>query len=613
MRSLLGATAAASDTETMSDLGSTPSHTPRKKQGGAYPKILIALLFLAASVTLALPAIKGNVFDAMSTDDAMRLVEVRDLIGGQGWFDLFQHRLDPPGASMHWSRLIDAPLAALILLLKPLLGMRGAEAVTLYFWPALLFAVALALIAAIARQMSSNIGAMMAAVALGVLSLPALVHFRAGAIDHHNAQIDLLLALVLMATQIEQSAVKAALGGLMVSLSLAIGIEMLPAISAIGLAIFGLFVWRGAPVARQVGAFGAALAASSLLLAPALLPLSSLTVQVCDAFGGPVLLLVAGGGISLLLMVGIDRYHPTLRMRAASGAALAIVLAGAFLSLFSGCIASPFSHLDPIVVSLWIDNVSEAISFARMLQLFPEKVPAYYGFAIVTMGFAAVALTRSPPPARFRWIVGIVTLAALIGFSFWEVRGAAAASMVAAPIFAASLTVMWPTFASARNLFLLSVLASPVSLDNVGLLAKPLIDVIFRPHAVPDPSPCRTLSDVASLARLPKGRVMAPIDLGPAILAETADDVFAAPYHRNNDGNAAMLNLMLAPLPTARQMLSDRRVDYVLTCSAAPDPNIIKLAPEGLEARLGRGETPDFLEPLPLVPAQKISVWRVRR
>ncbi len=106
---------------------------------------------------------------------------------------------------------------------------------------------------------------------------------------------------------------------------------------------------------------------------------------------------------------------------------------------------------------------------------------------------------------------------------------------------------------------------------------------------------------------------MAPIDLGPAILAETADDVFAAPYHRNNDGNAAMLNLMLAPLPTARQMLSDRRVDYVLTCSAAPDPNIIKLAPEGLEARLGRGETPDFLEPLPLVPAQKISVWRVRR
>src|ERR1700732_485658 len=310
---------------------------------------------------------------------------------------------------MHWSRVIDAPLAALILLLKPLLGMHSAEAVTLYFWPALLFAVALALIAAIAKQLSNNIKPLTAAVVLAVLSLPALVHFRAGAIDHHNAQIDLLLALVLMTTQIEQSVVKAALGGLMVSLSLAIGVEMLPAIAAIGLAVFGLFVWRGAPVARQAGAFGAGLAASSLLLAPALLPLSSLTAQVCDAFGGPVLLLAAGGGISLVLMVGIDHYHPTLRMRAVSGAALAIVLVSAFLALYSGCIASPFAHLDPIVVSLWANNVAEAISFARMLQLFPEKVPAYYGFPNKTMGFAVIALIRSSPPERFRWIVGIVT------------------------------------------------------------------------------------------------------------------------------------------------------------------------------------------------------------
>jgi len=40
---------------------------------------------------------------------------------------------------------------------------------------------------------------------------------------------------------------------------------------------------------------------------------------------------------------------------------------------------------------------------------------------------------------------------------------------------------------------------------------------------------------------------------------------------------------------------------------------MIKLAPDGLEARLGRGETPDFLEPLHLDPTDKISIWRVRR
>jgi hypothetical protein len=60
-------------------------------------------------------------------------------------------------------------------------------------------------------------------------------------------------------------------------------------------------------------------------------------------------------------------------------------------------------------------------------------------------------------------------------------------------------------------------------------------------------------------------------------------------------------------------MLSDRRVDYVVTCPAAPEQDLVNLAPDGLAARLGRGETPDFLEPLDLGPTHKISVWRVRR
>jgi len=600
---------------TMSDLSPALDHAPQKEQGGASPKIVIALLFLAAWIMSALPALKGNVFDAMSTDDAMRLVEMRDLIGGQGWFDLFQHRMDPPGGlSMHWSRLIDAPLAGLILLLKPLLGMHGAEAVTLFLWPALLFAIAIALIAAIARQLAGSNKAMIAAALLGVLCLPALVHFRPGAIDHHNAQIDLLLALVLMTAQLERSAVKGALGGLMATLSLAVGIEMLPAIAAVGVAVFGLFVWRGAAVARQVGAFAGGLAVSSLLLALTLLPMSSLGAPVCDTFGGPVLLLAAGGGISLLLMIGIDRLHSTLAMRMVSGAVLAIVLIGAFLIRFSACIASPFAHLDPIVVTLWINNVAEAVSLPRMLYLFPDRIPGFYGFPLLAIGFAVAALLRSSPSERFRWIVAIAALAALIGVSIWEVRGAAGASTVAGPVFAASLVILWPGFASARNLLLASVIASPVSLGALGVMAAPLTDAIVKPPpAAGDQSPCRSMSDVASLKQLPKGRVMAPLDLGPAILAETNHEVFAGPYHRNNDGNAALIRLMLAPLPEAKQILSDRHVDYVVTCAALSDANIVKLAPDGLETHLARGEVPDFLERLHLNPADKIAVWRVRK
>ena len=603
----------------MSALSSTSGQSALKERRlGINPNVLMPVLWLAATVAIALPSISGGVFDAMSTDDAMRLVQVRDLISGQGWFDLFQYRLDPPaGILMHWSRIIDAPLAAIILLLRPLIGMQGAEAAILFLWPLLLLAAALVLVAAIAGQMSSRVvSSQVTAVVLAVLSTPALIHFRPGAIDHHNAQICLLLALVLLTSQIEQSTVKAALAGLVASLSLAIGIEMLPAIVAIGLAVLGLFIQRGAFVSRQIVAFGASLAASSLLLATALLPLPSLASPVCDALGGPVLLLVAGGGISLMLMAGIDRYHSTLGVRLTTGAASAIALLGAFLSLFPGCIASPYAQLDPLVTSLWVDKVVESMSLATMLQLMPQKVLGFYGFPLMTMGFALAALIKSDPPGRFRWTLGIMTLAALIGLSVWEMRATAAASMVAAPMFAASLAILWPTHAPGRNLFLLALAVSPASFAALGLSAKPLIYSILKPPmtiAERNASTCQAVSDVASMTRLPRGRVMAPIDLGPTILAETDHAVFAAPYHRNNDGNLAMLTLMLAPVLTARQILSDRRVDYVVICSADPDQDLVRLAPDGLAARLGRGETFDFLEPLDFDATHKISVWRVRR
>jgi hypothetical protein len=126
----------------MSDLSPTSGQETLKGQLDVNPNVLMPVLWLAATIAIAGPSITVGIFNAMSTDDAMRLVQVRDLISGQDWFDLFQHRLDPPGTSMHWSRVVDMPLAALILLLRPLIGTHGAETVTLFLWPLVLFAAA---------------------------------------------------------------------------------------------------------------------------------------------------------------------------------------------------------------------------------------------------------------------------------------------------------------------------------------------------------------------------------------------------------------------------------------------------------------------------------------
>jgi hypothetical protein len=424
------------------------SGDPAVGRGAANPGLVILMLCAAVALALAAPSINNGVFDAMSTDDAMRLVEVNDLIAGQGWFDLTQHRLDPPGSPMHWSRLVDAPLAALILILRPLAGAAGAEAITLILWPTLLFGAALILVAAIAKRMSDDANqrsVQLAAVILAALSVPALIHFRAGAIDHHNVQIVLLLCFLFVTVGIEQSLVDAGLAGFSATLSLAVGLEMLPAIATACVAVLGLLIWRGNAVSRQVCMFGAALTGSSLLLAALLLPPHSLGAPVCDAFGGPFLLLIAGGGGSLMIVAGVAAWQYTLAARVAAAAVTGLILLGTFFKLFPGCLASPYAAVDPMVTLFWLDHVAETMSFRTILQLEPQKIPGFYGFPVLTLFLVVTAAIRAAPRSRFRLIAAAVTLAALVGISIWQMRGAAAATIAAAPIFAVSLAMLWPT------------------------------------------------------------------------------------------------------------------------------------------------------------------------
>src|ERR1700749_2947192 len=53
-------------------------------------------------------------FGLGDTDDNMRIMQVRALLHGQGWYDLRDYRMNPPyGANIHWSRLGHPPTAGL--------------------------------------------------------------------------------------------------------------------------------------------------------------------------------------------------------------------------------------------------------------------------------------------------------------------------------------------------------------------------------------------------------------------------------------------------------------------------------------------------------------------
>src|SRR5437868_12898428 len=78
---------------------------------------LFWLLFVVILIVSLWPSIL--LFNLPDADDNMRLMQVRDLLHGQPWYDLRQHRMNSPaGANIHWSRLVDLPIAALLLGLR---------------------------------------------------------------------------------------------------------------------------------------------------------------------------------------------------------------------------------------------------------------------------------------------------------------------------------------------------------------------------------------------------------------------------------------------------------------------------------------------------------------
>src|SRR5262249_53457440 len=108
------------------------------------------------------------------------------------------------------------------------------------------------------------------------------------------------------------------------------------------------------------------------------------------------------------------------------------------------------------------------------------------------------------------------------------------------------------------------------------------------------------------------GLVLGFIDAGPFILLETPHAALAAPYHRNVKGNAAMLDVFLAAPREAQAQLPALGGDSAAFCPAATARHAYAgVAADGLAAALGRGEVPEFLEPIPL-DRTSLAVYRAR-
>src|SRR3954464_3370199 len=200
-----------------------------------------------------------NAFVLSDTDDNMRIMQVRGLIAGQGWFDLRQSRLNPPyGADIHWSRLVDLPIAGIKLALAPFIGGAEGERAAVAIAPVLPMGVAMAALAATVRRMLGPLAFLLALAIL--LCAPSLKGMWSPLrIDHHGWQLAFLAVSVSALTDRNRARGGLTLG-LSTALSIVIGLEMLPYLALLGAAAVLLWVWDGgADERRRLIAYGGTL------------------------------------------------------------------------------------------------------------------------------------------------------------------------------------------------------------------------------------------------------------------------------------------------------------------------------------------------------------------
>jgi len=532
-------------------------------------------------------------------DDAMRLVQVRALLAGQNWYDMTAYRLDPPaGSIMHWSRVVDLPLAILIKSFAVFLPVEAAERLTRIVFPLLLQA---GLYVAIVRLAKSLLGreAIMPAIFTVLLSGIAFGQFQPGRIDHHAPQIVLLVFMLggLIDSVKPQRVLPAAIAGGLAALSMAISLENLPFILTLWGLAAGLWIWQGHTARASMAGF-----ALGLLIG---LPLSFLAtvgpahwfLSVPDAFSFGQLIAGMGGALVCLALAYLPgRFsHRSVRLAlAASGAALVL---GLVALVGRGALQGPFAGIDPLVRDIWLLNVHEAWTFFRLMHREPDTAAIFMLPLALGLAASIAAVFWETETNRLQWMFVAGTCLIGLAASLFFIRVMSSAGPIA------PLGGVWAVMQLKKDLLRRGKRHAAVC---SFILLLPFASVPWALAIGSDASKpkqgledCLASSAFGPFGTLPPGLILAPIDAGSHLLAFTPHTVLAAPYHRNNHGNKLALDAFLASPEDSRAIVMASGAKYLAVCPSLDETSVLgKRGPRSLAAALVEGQVPDWLVPV---------------
>ncbi len=572
-------------------------------------RVILAWAMIAALLLVTnLPSILAHRFP--DPDDALRLIQVRDFLAGQGWFDLAQHRAgDTP---MHWSRLVDLPIAGVILLLRGLIGTPAAELAAMIVVPMLTLLVCLLLIGRIAWRVMGDEIAFFACLTFA-FCVPVIEQLRPMRIDHHGWQIAMVL-LALNGLMARSARAGGWVVGTALAVQLSISIEGLP----LAAAIMAVLAWRWIRVRgdRQwlISAMHALAAGSAALyvLAHGFAP----SLPLCDTIT-PVHLAIFAWGALVVTVCSALEPQPRATLLAgfavAGGGALFIVSQAA-----SQCMTGAFAGIDPLARTMWLERISEG------LPIWHQSLPVMLQI-VLPPAIAIVATIRLAGRAsgwlRIWWIEYAVILIAAFAISIMVGRAGAVAGALAA------IPLGWQLREWLRGVrHLKRPLKRAMVYGGVALALVPAAPALLLVSAAPGQAKlaralpltvsdeqCAVSSPPLTLAQLPKGRVLAPLDVAPQVLVNTPHVVLATGHHRAAKLPDVIRAFIAAPAES-RALLLRERIDYIALCPAVAEPkNYAHDAPGGLAAALLAGKTPAWLAPVPAQQGDGWMVWRVLR
>ncbi|HDU8576639.1 hypothetical protein [Vibrio diabolicus] len=494
-------------------------------------KLIFAVFAIWAFITFSFtqyfyPSLQGGYLG--DNDNFMRLYQVQLFLETGQWYQQPLPHFNPEdGRVLHWSRLPDLPIAAVIKV-SQMLNVKDAVPIALSIIPAL---YGLTYILALTHLTYRIFGFNIAFVAAVITPLSfAYPKFLPGNIDHHNIQLTLfaLFLAILPLTASEFLAYKLrtiVATSLLFALALLIGLEAMPFYLVVLAALFFSMKEKSArAITRFIGLFGIGSAVFGSLGLVLLEPLDYGFIAHTDVASFPLMVFIAAAGVGCLCSI---QFKVFTKLKAVI---VTLLFSLPVLYLVPEVLTGPYYNYPPLLKQFWLNHVQEAISLKDQVLFGFKSEEILYTLICIVTPLLSFFFIRERQHRELLYLY----LASLIPVVFWQVRVITYSSLLGVPLTAVVIYFLYKKINIPFLRLLPLVIFTPAI--SFSLYAYITDTPTSTESMVGRKNQVEIVNQVQALG-LKKEKALTSISLGAPLLAYSDNSVVSAPYHRNINGN----------------------------------------------------------------------------